>query len=58
MKQVKSMITESSTSPLPKINVIENILIKHKYSKQLYKKLFIIGAIGKFKLLVYQLVLS
>ncbi|KAB2478776.1 MerR family transcriptional regulator [Staphylococcus sp. CH99b_3] len=46
MKQVKSMITESSTSPLPKINVIENILIKHKYSKQLYKKLFIIGAIG------------
>ena len=46
IKQVKSMITESSTSPLPKITVIETILVKNKYTKQFYKKLFFMGAIG------------
>lgn len=46
MKQVKSMITESSTSPLPKINVIETILANNKNTQKLYKKLFVTGAIG------------
>ncbi|UXU52490.1 MerR family transcriptional regulator [Staphylococcus arlettae] len=46
MKQVKSMITESSTSPLPKINVIETILANNKNTQKLYKKLFVTGAMG------------
>ena len=48
MKNIKSMISETSNSPIQKLLDIEDVMNKNKSISRLYKKLFLIGGLGTF----------
>lgn len=48
MKNIKSMISETSNSPIQKLLDIEDVMHKNKNISRLYKKLFLIGGLGTF----------
>ncbi|PTJ20715.1 hypothetical protein BU069_02055 [Staphylococcus succinus] len=48
MKNIKSMISETSNSPIQKLLDIEDVMHKNKSISRLYKKLYLIGGLGTF----------
>ncbi|RIL95989.1 MerR family transcriptional regulator, partial [Staphylococcus equorum] len=46
MKRVKSMISETSNSPIQKLLDIEDVMNKNENISKLYRKLFLVGGLG------------
>ncbi|MGO2109418.1 MAG: MerR family transcriptional regulator [Staphylococcus equorum] len=46
LKRVKSMISETSNSPIQKLLDIEDVMNKNENISKLYRKLFLVGGLG------------